>query len=152
MDKLTKLNLTSVTQANVAAYNIAEQASNNGKVVETLVQSKFLIKVCEKLKEKLEDEVVEEVGKHGKSLVQQDTKIEVRSSTSWDFEPCQDVYLQELEQQLKEIKTAISLRKTYLKGVKDKRQEPHPETGEIYDIYPPHMKSKEIPFITLNKI
>ena len=134
------------------AFNYGEELSNNGGILDAFIQSKLLDQFTKDLRDVLMDEVTEEISKHtSDNLVVQGAKAEVRSSTSYDYSGCEDIYLEELILELNEIKTKITLRQNQLKGVKHKQEISHPETGEIYTVFEPQKKSKEIPFITLKK-
>ena len=103
---------------------------------------KFMEKVEEKIKKKLDEYVLDSISKYGKSTEALGIKWEVSEfGTKYDYSDCGDKTLDSLNKNQLELKSKIEARQKLLKSLTGKTTIVDDTTGEIMELYPPKKTS-----------
>jgi len=119
-------------------------AEGNVDPLKQLIVLKALDNAIDEIKQNIMYAGIEEVRKYGKEVSMNGYKISIVSAgVSYDFSNCNHPVYNELTEKMKALKEEMKDIEKLLKSLKQPMDMLDKETGEVYTIYPPVMKSTE---------
>lgn len=137
---LKESGLTKQSQLNLAATIVNRVEEGTINPLEAKVYLKSAEAVIKKAMESIDEQARREAEKYGtKSFdYREGVKVELATvGTSYDYSLCNDEQLQELEEELAQLKKRVAERQKFLQAIQGHMTVVDEGTGEVRKLYPP---------------
>lgn len=136
---------TKASEVGVFSHQIIKAVQNGeANPLEVLIMLRALEAVSETVREEIEDEILTEAEKHAEKKfdVFGATVERTEVGTRYHYLKTGDIEYEQLYTETESLKRRLKEREEFLKALKEPMQLVNMETGETYQVHPPHKTSK----------